>query len=71
VAYDIETREAIIRAEETINAQSTLKLFEQLSKKQSLGFIYLIADNAMYYKCRLISEYLSANPRIKMIHLPP
>ena len=71
-AYDIETKEVIIREDETINAQSTLKLFEQLSKKQSLGFIYLIADNAKYCKCRLISEYLSANPRIKMgVYLTP
>jgi len=70
-AYDIEDKEVIIREDESINAQSTIKLFEQLSKRQQLGLIYIIADNAKYYKCKLVNEYLSDNPRIKMIYLPP
>ena len=70
-AYDIEDKEVIIREDESINAQSTIKLFEQLSKRQQPGIIYIIADNAKYYKCKLVNEYLSDNPRIKMIYLPP
>ena len=69
-AYNIEDHEVIIREDESINSQSTIKLFEQLSQRQQAGIIYIICDNATYYKSALINEYLESNKRIKLIFLP-
>jgi len=70
-AYNIENHEVIVREDETINSQSTIKLFEQLSLRQKTAIIYIICDNARYYRSTLIKEYLETNKRIKLIFLPP
>lgn len=70
-AYNIEEHKAIIREDESINAQSTIALLEQMKEQQSAGKIFVIADNARYYRCKLVSEYLQQNERIKIIFLPP
>jgi transposase len=70
-AYDIEGHKAIIREDESINAQSTIKLLEQILKEQPIGIIYIILDNARYYRSRLVQEFLAENPRIQLIFLPP
>jgi len=70
-AYNPENQDIIIREDDSINAQSTIELFKQIeihypkSRK-----IYVIADNARYYRCRLVSEYLK-NSKIVLIFLPP
>src|SRR5487761_1903870 len=70
-AYNIAQHKAIVREDESINAQSTITLMEQIQEQQSEGKIFLIADNARYYRCKLVSEYLQQNERIKIIFLPP
>lgn len=65
-----ESHEAIVHDSEWINAQSTIELCEKIKKKQLLGLIIIFADNARYYKCKVMAAYLEANPRIKFIHLP-
>lgn len=70
-AYNIEEHKAIVREDESINAQSTIALMEHIREQQQEGEIYLIADNARYYRCKLVSEYLQQNERIKIIFLPP
>ena|SRR3970040_82089 len=69
--YNVEEHKAIVREDESINAQSTVALMEQIKEEQSEGNIYLIADNARYYRSKLVSEYLKQNERIKIIFLPP
>lgn len=70
-ALNAETHEAIVHESEVINAQSTIELCEKIKKKQLLGLIIIFADNARYYKCKAMTEYLNKNPRIVFISLPP
>ncbi len=67
---NIENHDVTIREDESINAQSTIKLFQELeSKYDQAPKIYIIADNARYYKCKLVTEYLE-HSRITIKHLP-
>ena len=72
-AYNIKRGEVITLSSETINSDSTLKLFDTLLKTYTTGTLYLFADNARYYKSQLLQEALKTEryQRIKMIFLPP
>jgi transposase len=70
-AYDIENRTVTIREDESINAQSTIALLEQMLKNQPFGMLYIILDNARYYRSKLVQEFIGKNPRIQFMHLPP
>jgi len=70
-AYNPESKEAIVIESPTINAQSTIELFEKLQQKQKSGLIYFISDNARYYRSQMIKEYLQKHQRVKLIPLPP
>jgi len=68
--YSPIDNEIIVRREERINAQSTIELFKEIESKHSeLNKIYIICDNAKYYNCSLIKEYLKTS-KIELIHLP-
>ena len=70
-AYNPNNQDVIIREDPSINAQSTIKLFEQIQNKYSIKkWIYAIADNAKYYRSKLVKKFL-ANSNIKLIFLPP
>ena len=70
-AVNAETLQVIARNDETINAQSTIALFKMLEKKhRKAETIYVIADNARYYRNSAVQEYLESS-RIKLIFLPP
>lgn len=70
-AYNAEDNKVIVREDESINAQSTLSLLEQIMVVQVSGIIYLIADNAKYYRSKKVKEFLEKNPRVKILFLPP
>jgi transposase len=70
-ACNVATVELIIHDDICINAQSTIALFEKLQKHQPKGKIIVIVDNARYYRCTLVNEYLQKNLRIELIFLPP
>lgn len=70
-AVNAETLEVVARHDETINAQSTIQLFKMVEKKhRKADIIYVIADNARYYRNCAVKEYLEFS-RIKLIFLPP
>lgn len=70
-AYDIDRHDWSVVFPKTVNAQSTCELFRKIEKKYAKAErIYVFCDNAMYYKCRLINEYL-ARSRIVLTPLPP
>jgi len=69
--YNIEEHKVIVREDETINSQSTLSLIQQIMVLQASGMIYLIADNAKYYRAKIVREFLEQNPRVKILFLPP
>ena len=71
-ALCLNKKEILFQESKTINAQSTISLFKIiLSENQNAKNIYIISDNARYYKCELLSLWLKENPIIKMIYLPP
>lgn len=63
--------EVIIRTDECINAQSTWALYEQLiAQNPDKKTIYVICDNAKYYKNKELQSKI-ANTPIKQVFLPP
>jgi transposase len=71
-AYDPHQRLVITTMPATINALTTIELLEKIKAvRQGLTKIYLYADNARYYRSRLVVGYLKANPVFQMCHLPP
>jgi len=69
-AYNVDNQETIIIESETINAQSTIELYEKIeSLNPDLDKIYIIRDNARYYNNSLVKEYLKKS-RIVEICLP-
>jgi transposase len=69
-AYDIENHTVIIREDESINAQSTVALLEQMLREQPFGILYIILDNARYYRSQYVQEFLDKNHRLQFIFLP-
>jgi len=69
-AYEMEEQKVIVREDATINADSTLSLIQQIMLLQISGMIYLICDNAKYYRAKKVREFLEQNPRVKIIFLP-
>jgi transposase len=70
-AIDLESLEPVVRFDETINAESTIALFKQLEQLNVLAVcIYVICDNARYYRSKAVREYLKTS-RIELVFLPP
>ena len=70
---NLETLKVVSHFSETINAQTTMELFDkiQLTYKDTTT-IYLIVDNARYYKNKDVTAYLEKKDcRIKLKFLPP
>ena len=70
-AINIETLEPTVRFDETINAQSAIDLFSTLEAKHPHAtVIYVIVDNARYYRSRLLKQAMKGT-KVKLIFLPP
>lgn len=69
-AIDVAQMQIVTRFDDTINADSTIGLLKQLERKhRKAKNIYVIADNARYYRSKLVKEYLETS-RIELIFLP-
>lgn len=70
-AIDVESHEVVIREDKSINAQSTVELFKEIEEKNpEAPTLYIISDNARYYRAKLVKTYLEKS-RIKLVFLPP
>lgn len=70
-AIDLERLEPVVRFDETINTDSTIALFKQLEAFYlAAAWIYVICDNARYYRSKAVKAYLETS-RIKLVFLPP
>lgn len=70
-AIDLERMEPVVRYDDTINADSTIALFDQLLLAYAYAAcIHVICDNARYYRSKAVQAYLE-NSRIKLVFLPP
>jgi len=70
-AINIETFESTTGFYDTINAQATIDLFTKIEAKHpDADAIYIIVDNARYYRSSLLKEHIKGT-KIKLIFLPP
>jgi transposase len=70
-ALNVETHKIVVREDLSVNAQSTVSLLKQLEKLHpKANKIYVVLDNARYYRSVLVKEYVQ-NSRIKLVFLPP
>lgn len=68
--YNPTNMDVIHRKDDTINADSTVELLKAIEEKYSaMTTIYIICDNAKYYKSRIVQGYLETS-KVKFIHLP-
>ncbi len=69
-AIDLERLEPVVRYDDTINAASTIALFDQILLAYAYATcIYIICDNAGYYRSKAVQAYLQES-RIKLVFLP-
>jgi transposase len=70
-AIDLERLEPIVRYDDSINADSTIALLDQILFAYAYATcIYIICDNAGYYRSKAVRAYLENNPRIRLVFLP-
>lgn len=70
-AINIETLEPTTGFYDTINADSAIDLFAKIEAKHpDANVIYVIVDNARYYRSRLLKKHLKGT-KVKLIFLPP
>ena len=70
-ALNIKNYDTIAREDERINAQSTIELLKQIEDAYPTApTIYIIADNARYYRAQMVGEFLKKS-RIQFKFLPP
>lgn len=70
-AIDIDMMNVTINLTESVNAQSTISLFQQLEEGYpDAERIVIICDNARYYKSTLVKDYLKYS-KIELRFLPP
>ena len=70
-AIDLERLKPVVRFDATIDADSTITLLKHLERLHlAAAWIYVICDNARYYRPKAVREYLET-ARIKLVFLPP
>ncbi len=70
-AINIETMSCATVMDHAVNADSTIALLKRLElKHRKAQAIYVICDNARYYRSRKVKKYLE-NSRIVLVFLPP
>jgi len=70
-AIDVETMAAVIRYDDTIDAESTIALFEQIEAAYPrAATITVFCDNARYYRSKAVRAFLE-HSRIDLQFLPP
>jgi transposase len=62
----------VSREDKCINAQSTKELYRALLEKHSVGTVFVVSDNARYYRNAELQEWLGTQGRrVVQVFLPP
>jgi transposase len=70
-ALNREDISVTVQVGESVNAQSTIELFQKLEMQyMQAARIVIICDNARYYRSKLVAEYLKGS-KIELKFLPP
>jgi transposase len=70
-AINLANKKAVVLEELTVNSSSTVRLLNEIKRKQKLGRVYVILDNARYHHSREVGRWLLHHPRFKLKFLPP
>lgn len=72
-AYNIDEHRLIhLTGENNCDSALVVEFFElMLNRCKHLQVIYIILDNAKYFKSKLVREWLKDNKKIQLIFLPP
>lgn len=54
-----------------VNAQTTIQLFEKIAAKNKGNKVYLVCDNAGYYRAKILKAWITENENFEIIYLPP
>ena len=69
-AYNPNNQDVFIHEDESVNADSTIKLFQKIEKAYlEKEVIYIFCDNANYYRSKKVKEYLEKS-KIILIFIP-
>lgn len=70
-AINLEQLQPVVRYDDRINAQSTIALLKELEGRHpAAASIYVICDNARYYRSKAVKAYLESS-RVELVFLPP
>jgi len=70
-ALDPDTQEVIIRADDTLNAQSTIELFKMIElQNPGANKLVLFVDNAPYYYNADVVGYAQDSSQLELVYLP-
>lgn len=71
-AYNPINQELVMVEEPTINETTTIRLLEKcMEKYPDKETITIYLDNASYHKSKLVKEFITSHPQIKLSYLPP
>jgi transposase len=71
-AIDLETGQTRIMDVETVDAQSTIALFEALERSHStMGRIHVFLDNARYHHAKVVQDWMQLPGRRIVLHFVP
>ncbi len=69
-AVNVDTMNMVMRYDDTINAQSTIQLFDQITSAYPEALkVTVICDNARYYRSKLVKTYLE-HAKIELLFSP-
>ena len=69
-AIDADKHQVIVREDERINALSTVELLKEIEARYPSAMdVYVICDNAKYYRSKLVKEFLKSS-KIQLVFLP-
>lgn len=71
-AIDIQNEDSITLSAESINAASTILLLSKIRDKNAhRDKVYVVLDNAKSHHSKKVKAWLSWNPKIELVYLPP
>lgn len=70
-ALDLRGRRVSVLECERINAQVVIDHLKVLLSIHTRGRLYIVLDNARYYRAKVVRDFLEENPRVELVFLPP
>jgi len=70
-AINLDTHDLVSTVHETLDKQSTLEILKKIELKHlHENKVYVMVDNAGYYRAKEVKEYLKMSKKIELIYLP-